>query len=169
MALHRPYIRKDVREEVENRAQKDEKGRFLDANTGKPIEGQYDLGHKAGHEFHREVANAEKQGLSQKDFNNLMNNSDLYQLEDMSSNRSRVFEQKDDIQPIEEESSKEEETSLDVGKERTEAVSEIGENNNNTTEVTDEMVENNGKATEFTNEMDENNNEDNNEDNGMEM
>ena len=50
MALHRPYIRASVREEVEKRAEKNEKGQFLDANTGKPIEGKYDLGHKAGHE-----------------------------------------------------------------------------------------------------------------------
>ena len=54
MALHRPYIRASVREEVEKRAEKNEKGQFLDANTGKPIEGKYDLGHKAGHEHWRE-------------------------------------------------------------------------------------------------------------------
>lgn len=39
MALHRPYIRQEVREEVERRAEKNEKGQFLDANTHEPIEG----------------------------------------------------------------------------------------------------------------------------------
>ena len=60
MGLHRPYIRESVRAEVENRAQKNEKGQFLDANTGKAIEGQYDLGHKVGHEHWREAEKAEK-------------------------------------------------------------------------------------------------------------
>lgn len=97
MGLHRPYIRKDVRAEVENRAQKNENGQFLDANTGKPIEGQYDLGHKAGNEFRREAAVAEEQDMSQEEFNEQMNNPDLYQIEDPSSNRSHAFEQKDDL------------------------------------------------------------------------
>ena len=50
MGLHRPYIRKEVRAEVERRAEKNDKGQFLDANTHEPIEGQYDLGHVSGHE-----------------------------------------------------------------------------------------------------------------------
>jgi len=97
MGLHRPYIRKEVRAEVENRAQKNENGQFLDANTGKPIEGQYDLGHKAGYEFYREAAAAEERGHSQEQFNEQMNNPDLYQIEDPSSNRSHAFEQIDDL------------------------------------------------------------------------
>lgn len=90
--LHRPYIRKDVRAQVEANAPKNEKGQFLDANTGKPIEGIYDLGHKAGHEFKTEQAKAEKEGLTQAQFNERMNNPDLYQIEDPSSNRSHQFE-----------------------------------------------------------------------------
>ena len=93
MALHRPYIRKDVREEVENRAQKNEKGQFLDANTGKAIEGQYDLGHKPGHEHWREAEKAEKEGLTQEQFNDRMNNPDYYQIEDPHENRSHAHEQ----------------------------------------------------------------------------
>lgn len=58
--LHRPYIRQEVRQEVESRAQKNDKGQFLDANTQKPIDGKYDLGHKPGHEFWREAEKAEK-------------------------------------------------------------------------------------------------------------
>lgn len=90
--LHRPYIRSEVRAEVEARAEKNVQGQFLDANTGKPIEGQYDLGHKAGHEFRTEQALAEQEGLTQAEFNDKMNNPDLYQIEDPSSNRSHQFE-----------------------------------------------------------------------------
>ena len=92
MGLNRPYIRKDVREEVERRAAKNEKGQFLDANTGKPIEGQYDLGHKPGFEHRREVAKAEEEGLSQEEFSDRMNNADYYQIEDPHENRSHAHE-----------------------------------------------------------------------------
>lgn len=95
MGLHRPYIRKSVRMEVENHALKNEKGQFLDTNTGKPIEGKYDLGHKAGHEFHTAKKEAEEQGLKQSQFNDLQNNPDIFQIEDPSVNRSHAFEQKD--------------------------------------------------------------------------
>jgi hypothetical protein len=90
--LHRPYIRHEVRQEVENRAQKNSKGQFLDANTHKPIEGKYDFGHKPGHEFWREVEKAEKEGLTQEQFNNRMNNPDFYQIESPHENRSHSHE-----------------------------------------------------------------------------
>lgn len=93
MGLNRPYIRSSVRAEVEKRACKNEKGQFLDANTGKAIEGQYDLGHKAGNEYWREVEKAEKEGLSQEQFNDRMNNPDYYQIEDPHENRSHAHEQ----------------------------------------------------------------------------
>ncbi|EJU23417.1 HNH/ENDO VII family nuclease [Peptoanaerobacter stomatis] len=93
MGLHRPYIRASVRKEVEDNTQKDKYGRFLDANTGKPIEGQYDLGHKAGHEFWREVKKAEEAGMTQEEFNDKMNDAKYYQIEDMHENRSHSHEQ----------------------------------------------------------------------------
>ena len=89
---HRPYIRKSVREEVEQNAEKNEKGQFLDANTHEPIEGKYDLGHKAGHEYWREAEKAEEEGLSQAEFNERMNDPDLYQVEDPHNNRSHQYE-----------------------------------------------------------------------------
>ena len=95
MGLHRPYIRVETRKIVEERAQKNENGQFLDANTSQPIVGKYDLGHKAGHEYWREAAAAEEKGMSQEEFNERMNNPDLYQIEDPSVNRSHVFEEKD--------------------------------------------------------------------------
>lgn len=90
--LYRPYIRQGVRQEVENRAQKNSKGQFLDANTHKPIDGKYDLGHKPGHEFWREAEKAEKEGLTQDQFNNRMNNPDLYHIESPHENRSHSHE-----------------------------------------------------------------------------
>lgn len=90
--LHRPYIRREVRQKVESRAQKNDKGQFLDANTHKPIDGKYDLGHKPGHEFWREAEKAEKQGLTQEQFNNRMNNPDLYHIESPHENRSHSHE-----------------------------------------------------------------------------
>lgn len=93
MGLHRPYIRDSVRTEVETRTPKNEQGQFLDANTGKAIEGQYDLGHKPGHEHWREAEKAEKEGLTQEQFNERMNNPDYYQIEDPHENRSHTYEQ----------------------------------------------------------------------------
>ena len=90
--LHRPYIRKSTREAVENAAQKNAKGQFIDPNTLQPIEGKYDLGHKRGNEFRTEKAKAEREGLTQSQFNDRMNNPDLYQIENPSSNRSHKYE-----------------------------------------------------------------------------
>jgi hypothetical protein len=90
--LHRPYIRNSVREAVEQQAPKTADGRFIDPNTGLPIDGTPDFGHKPGHEFWREKAKAESEGLTQKEFNDRMNDPDLYQLEDPSSNRSHKYE-----------------------------------------------------------------------------
>lgn len=92
--MHRPYIRKSTRAEVEARAPPDASGRPLDPNTGRPIDGRPDLGHKPGSEFRREKARAEAEGLTQREFNDRMNNPDLYRLENPSTNRSRVYEQK---------------------------------------------------------------------------
>ncbi len=92
MALHRPYIRKEVREEIFNRAEKNENGQFLDANTHEPIEGSYDIGHRRGHEYWREAQKAEKEGLTQEEFNDRMNKAKYYQIEDSSNNRSHTFE-----------------------------------------------------------------------------
>ena len=91
-AYHRPYIRKHVREEVERNAEKTKDGKFKDANTKEPIEGKYDLGHKTGHEFWREAEKAEREGLTQEEFNNRMNDPNLYQIEDPHENRSHAHE-----------------------------------------------------------------------------
>lgn len=92
MPLHRPYIRKEVRQEVENRAEKTPDGRFCDCHTHKPIDGTYHLGHKAGHEFWREAQKAEAEGLDQEEFNERMNDADLYQIESPEENMSHAHE-----------------------------------------------------------------------------
>ncbi len=66
----------------------------MDANTGEPIKEKYDLGHKYGFEFRRMKAQAEKEGLTRKQFRDRMNDSDLYQIEDPHSNRSHKYEMK---------------------------------------------------------------------------
>lgn len=66
-------------------------GRPLDPNTLKPIDGKPELGHKPGLEFGREAEVAKQQGLTQQEFSERMNDPDLYQLEDPSSNRSHRF------------------------------------------------------------------------------
>jgi RHS repeat-associated protein len=93
--LRRPYIRKSTREQVEAAAPRDAHGRPIDPNTGRPIEGKPDLGHKPGNEHWREKQQAEAEGLTQKEFNDRMNDPSKYQLEDPSSNRSRRYEKKD--------------------------------------------------------------------------
>ena len=110
MGLHRPYIRKGIREEVERRAEKNEKGQFLDANTKEPIQGKYDLGHKTGHEHWREALKAEEKGLTQEKFNDFMNNPDFFQIEDPHENRSHAHEM-----PKESENEKEIETENNNG------------------------------------------------------
>lgn len=90
--LHRPYIRKSVRDIVESRAVKTSNGLFLDANTRTPIVGKYDLGHVYGHEFWRERDLAMSKGWSQKQFNDYMNNPDFYQIEEPKYNRAHIFE-----------------------------------------------------------------------------
>jgi RHS repeat-associated protein len=92
--LRRPYTRKGTRAEVEARAPRDADGRPIDPNTGMSIDGRPDLGHKHGREFRREKASAEAEGLSQRDFNERMNDAELYQLEGASSNRSHKYEKK---------------------------------------------------------------------------
>ena len=90
--LHRPYIRVAVRAEVERCAERNERGQFLDANTHRPIMGPYDLGHKSGYEHAYMAAKAESLGLNQKQFNEIMNNPDLYQIECPHENRSHQHE-----------------------------------------------------------------------------
>lgn len=90
----RPHLRKEVKEEIYRNAPKDSQGRYLDANTGLPIEGTPDIGHKPGHEYRREAKKAYDEKLTQEEFNDKMNDASLYQLEDPHNNRSHKYEDK---------------------------------------------------------------------------
>lgn len=93
----RPYLRENTRREIFENAPTNRDGKYLDPNTGKPIEGTPDIGHKPGHEHWREAKRAYSEGLTQEQFNDRMNNPDFYQLEDPSSNRSHKFEDKSPV------------------------------------------------------------------------
>lgn len=110
--LHRAYIRKSTRAEIEKITDKKQwefkqdkrnytkefngkvrNGQLMDANTGKRIRGKADIGHRSGYEERVMRECAERMHLSQKDYNNLMNNPKLYQFEDHRSNRSHKYEE----------------------------------------------------------------------------
>ena len=93
--LHRPYIRKSTRTAVEKTGLKGIDGKYLDANELTPIEGKYDLGHKYGKEYRSMKKDAQQKGLSQKQFNDMMNDPALYQIEDPHINRSHKYEKRD--------------------------------------------------------------------------
>lgn len=88
----RPYLRKEIKLEIFVDAPKNIRGEYLDANTGLPIKGSPDIGHKPGHEHWREARKAFDERLTQAEFNERMNNSAYYQLEDPSNNRSHKYE-----------------------------------------------------------------------------
>ena len=91
--LHRPYIRKSTKDAVPE-LPKGADGRYIDPRDWQPFDGKPDLGHKPGHEFWREKAKAEKEGLTQQQFNDRMNNQNLYQWENPHLNRSHKYERK---------------------------------------------------------------------------
>lgn len=91
--LRRPYLRKATREAIQNAAPKTKDGKFIDPNTGKVIEGKFHYGHKFGMEHRRLKAEAEAKNMSQKEFNEHINNRpEHFQVEDPISNMSHQFE-----------------------------------------------------------------------------
>jgi hypothetical protein len=52
------------------------------------------LGHKPGYEFWRLKKAAEMERVSQKVFNETLNNPEFYQIEDKLSNASHLYEQR---------------------------------------------------------------------------
>jgi len=50
-----------------------------------------------GHEYWKYKARAESIGMSQREFNDLMNNPNIYQIEDGLSNMSHINEAPDDV------------------------------------------------------------------------
>lgn len=90
--LRRPYIRNSTRESVENVTQRGPNGEWTDFNTQELFSEKYHLGHKYGKEFWRLRDEAMKNGLTQKEFNDLLNDPSLYQIERPINNFSHLFE-----------------------------------------------------------------------------
>ena len=91
--LHRPYIRKSTKDAVPE-LPKGADGRYIDLRDWQPFDGKLDLGHKPGREFWREKAKAENEGLTQRQFNDRMNDPNIYQWENPHLNRSHKYELK---------------------------------------------------------------------------
>jgi hypothetical protein len=94
--LNRSYKRQSTVTKINNEAQKVD-GKFKDPNTKEPIEGDYHIGHKTGYEYWKFRNWAESQGMTQAQFNDIMNDPDIYQIEDAMNNMSHIFEAPDDI------------------------------------------------------------------------
>ncbi len=89
----RPYLRQDLRKEIMSNALRTAEGKFIDPNTKKPIEGAFQFGHTYGNEHRRLVERALARGMTQKEFNDWVNNHpEWFQIEDPVSNMSHEFE-----------------------------------------------------------------------------
>ncbi len=89
---NRVTLRKGVKEQIEAKAPRDAQGRPIDPNTGKPIDGKPDIGHKPGEEWRKRKKAHDEKGSTRKEVIEAENDPDLYQLEDPSSNRSHKHE-----------------------------------------------------------------------------
>ncbi|SDH20222.1 HNH/ENDO VII superfamily nuclease with conserved GHE residues [Rhodococcus triatomae] len=90
----RPYLRKNTREEIQEKAEKTSGGDYIDPNTGAviPKDGPFDYGHRYGDEWWRIRDRARDEQWTRKELNDYYNNPDLYEIEDPVSNRSHRFE-----------------------------------------------------------------------------
>ncbi|MDB6095143.1 MAG: hypothetical protein JWM32_2705 [Verrucomicrobia bacterium] len=93
VSLRRPYLRNWVVDEVEANAPRAPDGRFIDPNTLAPTNNPV-MGHKPGYEFWRLKDAAQAEGVSQKLFNETLNNPEFYHIEDRLSNAGHAFEHK---------------------------------------------------------------------------
>ncbi len=92
-SLRRPYLRKATRETIQAATKKSPDDKFIDKNTGEVISGKFHYGHIRGHEHWRLVEDAKDEGLSQKEFNDLINcHPEWFLIEDPISNMSHKFE-----------------------------------------------------------------------------
>uniref|UniRef100_UPI002AD4889B HNH/ENDO VII family nuclease n=1 Tax=Frankia sp. Cas3 TaxID=3073926 RepID=UPI002AD4889B len=91
-AASRVRLRKKVKEKILEDAPRDADGNLIDPNTGRPIEGNPDIGHKPGREWRRTQERARPEGWTRDQVIEDRNNSDIYQLEDRFSNRSHRYE-----------------------------------------------------------------------------
>jgi RHS repeat-associated protein len=92
--LHRPHVRKRTKEAVAAGQERDAQGQFISPYTLQSVGEKPDLAHKPGREFWRERAQAERDGISQREFNEMQNDPDLYYYENPRVNRSHQLEDK---------------------------------------------------------------------------
>lgn len=92
---NRVKLRKTVKEIIKDNSPKDFQGRFIDPNTGHPIEkGQEVFGHKTGQEWRKYKNNPINQSKSRKEVIEEQNNPQIYQIEDKKSNASHKYEER---------------------------------------------------------------------------
>jgi RHS repeat-associated protein len=91
----RVKLRKYVREEIEQNQPRNEAGEKIDPNTRQSLkEGEIDVGHKHGQEWRVRKEMHKQRGSTRKEVIETENDSDLYELQDRSENRSHRHEKK---------------------------------------------------------------------------
>ncbi len=91
--LRRPRLRKATRQKIEDAAKKTPEGKFISATTEEVIEGKFHYGHIEDREHRRLVADAQRQGMTQAEFNDWVNSHpEWFQIEDPKSNLSHRHE-----------------------------------------------------------------------------
>ncbi len=92
--LHRVAPNQNTTTQIEGKY--NSKGQLLDANTSEVLtKGKIDKGHKHGYEERVMRECAERCHMSQKDYNKMMQNPNLYQFESSHNNRTHRFESTD--------------------------------------------------------------------------
>jgi RHS repeat-associated protein len=91
--LHRPYLRNSTVDRIPG-PKTNSRGQPLDPNTRAIMRGKSVIGHKYGQEEWRWRNWAESHGLTQAQYNDLMNNPSLYQYEDQEQNQNHEHEMK---------------------------------------------------------------------------
>ena len=87
--------RQGTKMEIREAALKTKDGKYLDPNTGKPIEnGQEVFGHKTGHEWSKYKNDPTNISKTRKEVIEDQNNPNIYQIEDRKSNASHKYEEK---------------------------------------------------------------------------
>jgi RHS repeat-associated protein len=92
---NRVKLQKGTKEAVKDAAPKTKDGRFIDPNTGKPIEkGQEVYSHKTGKEWSKYKKDPANQGKTRKEVIKDQNDPNIYQIEDKKSYASHKYEEK---------------------------------------------------------------------------
>ena len=92
--LHRSYIRQSTIDVVNSNTKVNYKtGQIYDEISRKWVNpSNVELGHTTGNEYWYWRNWAESQGMTQSQFNEFMNNPDFYRWQDITSNRSHIYE-----------------------------------------------------------------------------